>query len=183
MATFAQQWSAYVNGDDGPRPPAFDLDLPAALGPTLDAGYEQGWLIADGCDSDGGPVQLQRIDTVDDDDVPQLDDDTDAWNLVLSAHAAGESLAGQVVDLILLTNPLEYMAMFAWQGQHQLPASFDPNENLLESIRASIRAERVSYGELALLQGMVEHIDPGDVELLEWAGVPEFPDHEEAADG
>lgn len=44
----------------------------------------------------------------------------------------------------------------------------------LEEIRAAIRAENVSYGELAELQDMAGQIDSGDVELLEWAGVPEF---------
>lgn len=43
----------------------------------------------------------------------------------------------------------------------------------LEYLRAEIRAERISYGELAELQDLADHIDPGDVELLEWAGVPE----------
>ena len=46
----------------------------------------------------------------------------------------------------------------------------------LEQIRASIRAENVSYSEIADLQGLADHIEPGDVELLEWAGVPEFPE-------
>lgn len=49
-------------------------------------------------------------------------------------------------------------------------------EERLEYLRGEIRAERISYGELAELQGLAPHIDPGDVELLEWAGVPEFPD-------
>jgi hypothetical protein len=43
----------------------------------------------------------------------------------------------------------------------------------LEYLRGEIRAERISYGEIAELQGLVDHIDPSDVELLEWAGVPE----------
>jgi hypothetical protein len=43
----------------------------------------------------------------------------------------------------------------------------------LESIRVSLRAESVSYGELAELASLVEHIDPDDAELLEAAGVPE----------
>ena len=43
----------------------------------------------------------------------------------------------------------------------------------LEYLRGEIRAERISWGEIAELQGLAEHIDPGDVELLEWAGVPE----------
>jgi hypothetical protein len=49
-------------------------------------------------------------------------------------------------------------------------------EHRLEYLRGEIRAERISYGELAELQGLVAHIDPGDVELLEWAGVPEHTD-------
>lgn len=43
----------------------------------------------------------------------------------------------------------------------------------LEYIRAEIVADRVSYGEIAELQSLTEYIDPGDVLLLEWAGVPE----------
>lgn len=43
----------------------------------------------------------------------------------------------------------------------------------LEQIRAAIRADNVSYGELADLQGLVDHIAPDDIELLEAAGVPE----------
>lgn len=43
----------------------------------------------------------------------------------------------------------------------------------LEYLRGELRAERISWDELAELQGLVEHIAPGDVELLEAAGVPE----------
>lgn len=52
------------------------------------------------------------------------------------------------------------------------------NRHRLEELRAAIRAENISYGELAELQGLAEFIDPGDVELLEWAGVPEFIEDE-----
>jgi len=44
----------------------------------------------------------------------------------------------------------------------------------LEYLRGEIRAERISYGEIAELQDLAAWIDPSDVELLEWAGVPEF---------
>ena len=44
----------------------------------------------------------------------------------------------------------------------------------LEELRTELRAERISYGELAELQALADHIQPGDVELLEAAGVPEF---------
>ena len=49
----------------------------------------------------------------------------------------------------------------------------DGIELRLEYIRQELRAERISYGELAELQGLVEHIDEGDIELLQAAGVPE----------
>jgi len=45
----------------------------------------------------------------------------------------------------------------------------------LEYLRGELRAERISYGELAELQSLADQIDPSDVELLEAAGVPEFP--------
>ena len=49
----------------------------------------------------------------------------------------------------------------------------------LKYLRGELEAERISYGELAELQSLAEHIDPGDVQLLEAAGVPEFPGEEE----
>lgn len=52
----------------------------------------------------------------------------------------------------------------------------------LEYLRGEIRAERISYGELAELQTLAPHIDPGDVELLEAAGVPEYPIYPDGAD-
>ena len=44
----------------------------------------------------------------------------------------------------------------------------------LEYLRGEIEAERISYGEIAELQSLAKYIDKGDVQLLEWAGVPEF---------
>ena len=49
----------------------------------------------------------------------------------------------------------------------------------LEELRKELRAERISYGELAELQSLAEYIDKGDVELLEAAGLPEFEEEEE----
>lgn len=46
-------------------------------------------------------------------------------------------------------------------------------KNRLEYLRHELRAERISYGELAELQGLAEYISDNDVELLEAAGVPE----------
>ncbi|MDA8651675.1 hypothetical protein N9L75_03775 [Porticoccaceae bacterium] len=47
----------------------------------------------------------------------------------------------------------------------------------LESIRCALRAENISYGELARLEELRDHIDEGDIELLEAAGVPEHSEH------
>lgn len=44
----------------------------------------------------------------------------------------------------------------------------------LAYLRGEIQAECISWEELAELQDLAEHIEPGDVELLEAAGVPEF---------
>ena len=44
----------------------------------------------------------------------------------------------------------------------------------LEYLRQELRAERISWGEILELQLLADHIDPGDNELLEAAGVPEF---------
>ena len=48
----------------------------------------------------------------------------------------------------------------------------------LEYLRGELRAERISQGELAELRALAPHIKAGDVELLEAAGVPEFPEIE-----
>lgn len=45
----------------------------------------------------------------------------------------------------------------------------------LEYLRGEIESERISMGEIAELESLVEHIEPGDVLLLEWAGVSENP--------
>jgi hypothetical protein len=46
----------------------------------------------------------------------------------------------------------------------------------LEELRDSLRSESISWSELYELQTLADQIDPGDVELLEAAGVPELPD-------
>ena len=51
----------------------------------------------------------------------------------------------------------------------------------LEAIREAILNESVSYGEIAYLQDHAEYIKPDDTLLLEWAGVPEYPEDEAPA--
>lgn len=43
----------------------------------------------------------------------------------------------------------------------------------LAYLRGEIEAERISYGEIAELQALAKYIEPGDVLLLQWAGVAE----------
>jgi len=43
----------------------------------------------------------------------------------------------------------------------------------LEYLRGEIKAERISYGEIEELRSLASYIKEDDVELLEWAGVPE----------
>jgi hypothetical protein len=45
----------------------------------------------------------------------------------------------------------------------------------LEYLRSQIDAECISMSEISELQNLVPYIDPTDVVLLQWAGVPEFP--------
>jgi hypothetical protein len=66
-----------------------------------------------------------------------------------------------------------YNAMEPWEERTENPLYVKAR---LEHLRQELRAERISYGELAELQSLADHIDPGDVELLEAAGVPEHPD-------
>jgi hypothetical protein len=59
------------------------------------------------------------------------------------------------------------------RARHIITMNDEEIKARLEYLRGEIRAERISYEEIAELQSLAEHIEPGDVELLEWAGVPE----------
>lgn len=48
----------------------------------------------------------------------------------------------------------------------------------LEYLRGEIEAERISTSEIVELVSLKKYINNGDTLLLEWAGVPEFPDEE-----
>lgn len=66
--------------------------------------------------------------------------------------------------------------------KHMEPSEPTPPDILarLEYLRTQIDAEQISYGEISELESLAEHIAPGDVQLLEWASVPEFPEPEES---
>ncbi len=65
----------------------------------------------------------------------------------------------------LINNNLKYKAMKTKEIKKRL-----------EELRAEIQAECISISEIIELQSLSKHIDKGDVELLQWAGVPEFED-------
>lgn len=52
----------------------------------------------------------------------------------------------------------------------------DEIESRLEYLRGELRAERISYGEIAELQSLTEYIPACDLELREAAGLPETED-------
>jgi len=60
------------------------------------------------------------------------------------------------------------------QEQDELDSLLIDIQERLQELREEIVKECISYDEIAELQSLVEYIDPSDVQLLEWAGVPEF---------
>jgi len=108
------------------------------------------------------------------------------WNIELDAEshleAAKEALRIQrdpdsIATIFTVTKPRTGNNERIIRVIDVLEAEKEDNRNeirdRLEYLRGEIEAERISYGELAELQSLAEHIDPGDVLLLEWAGVSE----------
>jgi hypothetical protein len=56
----------------------------------------------------------------------------------------------------------------------------DEPSQRLEELREALRSESISYGELAELQSLSEHIDKDDVELLFASGLAEFESEEKS---
>lgn len=56
------------------------------------------------------------------------------------------------------------------------------NVGVLERVRKRIQDENVAYGDLYELQSLQAFIDPGDPELLEAAGVPEYTDENDPSE-
>lgn len=60
------------------------------------------------------------------------------------------------------------------KGQPMQPYQKDvPIKSRLEELRAVLRSESISYGELHELASLKAYIEDDDVELLEPAGVPD----------
>jgi hypothetical protein len=65
-------------------------------------------------------------------------------------------------------------------SEYRLMREGDEPSQRLEELREALRSESISYGELAELQSLAEHIDKDDVELLEASGVAEFESDEKS---
>lgn len=90
---------------------------------------------------------------------------------------------------LLFWAPNDKMALWFTQTVMTLPPNdllhvtcyvveFTHEKARLEYLRGELVSGRISYPELAQLQGLANHIEPGDVQLLEAAGVPEFGEPE-----
>jgi hypothetical protein len=66
-----------------------------------------------------------------------------------------------------------YAQVIAYHLNHQNGYGERIAKRRLNYLRAELRAERISYGELNELASLTPYIEEDDVELLEAAGVPE----------
>lgn len=87
--------------------------------------------------------------------------------------------ATKALQLHLMAQILDIRPWVNTRERVRFAGGVNVNAARLEYLRGQIQAESISWGEIAELQGLAAEIDPSDVELLEWAGVPEFPDEDE----
>jgi hypothetical protein len=92
----------------------------------------------------------------------------------------GEGIDGGIVATIARGQYAEALEVYGLVVD-ALRERLDWIETRLEEIRAELRAEEICYGAIVELQDFAPYIAPGDVELLEAAGVPEFPEEDDAA--
>lgn len=82
-----------------------------------------------------------------------------------------EGSVGYILNVIKRRNHSKYIAEY--NRVNVILISTKEIKERLEYLREELRKECISQGELIELQSLAEHIDKGDVELLEAAGVPE----------
>lgn len=70
---------------------------------------------------------------------------------------------------------LDFDTLSETGAMHHAEEVAEAIQGRLEYLRGELEAERISTGELIELQSLAPHIEEGDVQLLEAAGVPEFP--------
>lgn len=135
--------------------------------------YEHGqwWIICGPCgaswaveDATGGQsyngLDLEEVDA---------GDGSCQENLHESSTVQVPGMAGLQSEAKEVTSSVEKKAWIEDEGE----VEEESVQDRLEYLRGELRAERISQGELMELQGLADYIDPGDVELLEAAGVEE----------
>lgn len=76
-------------------------------------------------------------------------------------------------DFIKLSKD-DFLESYSYLSEKDYNDTLKQIKNRLRYLKRKIMDEIISYGELAELQDLIPYIEPGDVELLEAAGVPEF---------
>lgn len=100
---------------------------------------------------------------------------TDLWkNIHYCEAASGSGTEEWAADMAKLRT------LLAEEGYALTAGSDDDIPARLEYLRSQIEAECISTAEIVELQDLADHIDRADVLLLQWAGVPEFPEDEDA---
>lgn len=96
------------------------------------------------------------------------------WKTLLHVTRPGCSCVGgsDYRKLIAITAELERRGYGIKNGKVVKQIAKNATKRL-EQLRKALRSENISYGELHELQSLAAFIAPGDVELLEAAGVPE----------
>lgn len=107
-------------------------------------------------------------------------------NYMASIENAYELIRSWILQAESFTVKLEWEDLASYVASHRISGTWaicigrsiaqtkrEQIQKRLEYLRGELRAERISYGELAELQSLAEHIAADDTELLEAAGVPE----------
>lgn len=110
---------------------------------------------------------------------------TASHKTVVNASYGLECVSGKRLNTVskLFKKVSEYPALnladvdnFIWAIQTEL--EHEEIQSRLDYLRKEIKAERISYGEIAELQDLAEFIPEDDILLREWAGIPEFEEGE-----
>ncbi len=153
--------------------------------------HGQWWVICGPCgaiwsvvDAEGGQsyngLDLEEVDTGDESCQENFNERADKTSTVLPIPSSYATKAKEVApSREEIEHKLSACGTCSKEASTEKKAWTEDEEETsevqdrLEYLRGELRAERISYEELAELQGLADYIDPGDVELLEAAGVEE----------
>lgn len=77
-------------------------------------GDSEGWGVFESDGSKSGPLQIQKVDFVDEDGVPQLDTEEQAWELFVRRLITSDEVALDLADVLNVDNPLELHSIINW---------------------------------------------------------------------